>query len=170
MADGYIRLALGSFTVDCVEFNATTDFPRSAGEFPSPTYTATRNLVAPGNPGRQLEKWSFEAILQKPDALNLEGLYREHRRLVDNRQSSSWVVLTDTTKEFCELGSSPTHNQADAPFNTTSTSGGYVYYYARFLTYFSTPLEIRYWGSDISGNPYWICTCNLVEAGEVFGP
>lgn len=160
---GYISLTLGSITVTFDTFNTDGAFPRIGAEFPSPEFTASNTLVSPGNPYGSLEVWEFEGILTKANALLLRNLYREHRLLIDNRQDGK-ILLIDTILEV-EERSPRTRAIAPAPFNTETTSGGYVSYYGQFYAAFRTPPEFKVDATDSNGNVTWAVNCSLIELG-----
>ena len=163
MADyGYLSLTLGSFNTLIDTFNIDSGFPRIPGEFPSPEFSATRALISPGNPYGIGDRWEFEGILSKTNALNLKNLYREHRRLIDNRQDGK-ILLIDTILEIEEI-SPRTRAKAPTPFDTEISSGGYISFFGQFYVAFATPPEFKPEGV-IDGNLTWAVNCSLIELG-----
>ncbi len=164
MADyGYISLSLGSFTATIDTFYMEDGFPRIPGEFPAPEFSATRALIAPGSAYGVGDRWEFAGRITKGNALNLKNLYREHRRLIDNRQDGK-ILLVDTILEVEELAPR-TRAKAPAPFDTEVSSGGYVSFFGQFYVAFATPPEFSPDSVDELGNTTWLINCSLIELG-----
>ncbi|MEX0271400.1 hypothetical protein AB3R30_19855 [Leptolyngbyaceae cyanobacterium UHCC 1019] len=167
MGDSYIQLSLGGFSVTCLLF-LSESFPRIFGEFTAPSFTANNSLIQPGNPYGEPEQWQFQAVLTKAECLTLRNLYREHRRL-NNARLDSKILLIDTVSEFEEVAPR-TRATAASPFDTVTTTGGYVSYFARFYAVFQAAPEFEYWANGSDGSALWSVNLSLIEAGGKVAP
>ena len=167
MGDCYIQLSLSGFSVSCLLF-LSESFPRIFGEFAAPSFSAAKSLIQPGNPYGEPEQWQFQAVLTKAECGVLRSLYREHRRLSNSRLDSK-ILLIDTISEFEEI-SPRTRATAAAPFDGSTTTGGYVSYFVRFYAVFSAAPEFKYWANASDGSALWSVNLSFIEAGGKVAP
>ena len=135
--DGYLNLALSSYSVTITEFMEPDGYPRKplSGQQSERSMWGSRIRYGWGRLRSDPYTWQFNGVLAIAQARALFDLYWYHKDLVDRQQPDAEVVCTDTTQEFRERAPR-TRGKAPSPFDAVQTVGTSVVYFAKFYVDF----------------------------------